>query len=98
MPQNPNRDSVIPAAMRDGGRLPDAAKLFFGKDGEAAESLLALKGASPEGLIELARRSWGRRGEFNGRHAASLAEFATRFNEIRAEVGARREPAKERTL
>ncbi len=71
-------------------------KIQHGKDGKAADSLLALKGASPEGLIELARKAWEQGGQFNCRHAVSLAGFAARFNEIRAEVGfcRRRGPAR----
>ena len=62
-------------------------KVQDGKDGKAADGLLVLKGMSSEQLIEIARKAWNRKDGFNCKHAVSLSGFASRFNEIRGELG-----------
>jgi len=69
-------------------------KVQNGKDGKAADGLLAIKNATPEQLIEIARQAWNRKDGFNCKHAASLSGFAARFNEIRAELGLLRKSSK----
>lgn len=86
--QHPQREAFIAlwsAAYEDFFGV--SYKVQNGKDGKAADGLLVLKGASPEQLIEIARKSWNRKDGFNCKHAVSLSGFASRFNEIRGELG-----------
>lgn len=60
--------------------------LFQGaKDGAAAGRLLKL-GMAVEEIMGIARSAWGHGEWFNCKHAASLAGFVCRFNEIRQEL------------
>jgi hypothetical protein len=59
--------------------------LFQGaKDGQAADRLLASKIPWTE-IFQVANWAWEHPEQFNAKHAASLAGFASRFNEIRHE-------------
>jgi len=55
-------------------------------DAKAARELLKIH--SQERLLEMAARAWDKPEEFNCKHAITLRGFASRFNEIRAAVGA----------
>lgn len=60
--------------------------LFNGeKDGQAADRLLKL-GLPPEQILAVAIGAWDHGALFNCKQASSLAGFAGRFNEIRAEL------------
>lgn len=64
------------------------AYLFAGgKDASAVKRLLA-SGLSGSDLLALAQAAWKKPGAFNCKQAVSIAGFASRLNEIRAEVGA----------
>lgn len=63
------------------------------KDGAAADRLLKTGVPQPE-LIRIAKLAWGNPTGFNSKQAVSLAGFASRFNEIRAEVASSPAPAK----
>ncbi len=59
--------------------------LFQGaKDGTAASKLVKT-GIPVCVLIDIARKAWVNPGGFNSKQAVSIAGFAARFNEIRAE-------------
>jgi len=59
--------------------------LFCGaKDGSAAAKLVA-SGIPIEEIIAVARKAWANRDGFWSKHAITLAQFASRFNEIRQE-------------
>jgi len=67
--------------------------LFQGaKDGTAADRLLTIE--TPENLISIARLAWELPNDFDCKHAASLAGFASRFNEIRKRVNFVKAPTK----
>lgn len=61
------------------------------KDGKAADALLAT-GLTVASLLKLAAEAWDNVELFNCKHAMSLAGFASRFNEIRGELIAKRQP------
>lgn len=56
-----------------------------GKDGSAVKRLLKTGVPVPE-LLAIARAAWGRNQLFNCKQAASIAGFAGRLNDIRAEL------------
>lgn len=56
-----------------------------GKDGSAVKRLLKA-GLTTEELLVIARAAWGRGHLFNCKQAASIAGFASRLNDIRAEI------------
>lgn len=56
-------------------------------DGKAAVELVKLY--PPERLMEMARKAWDKSAtEFNCKHSLTLRGFASRFTEIRGEIGA----------
>lgn len=55
------------------------------KDGAAAAKLLKT-GLTPDQLLAVAREAWKRPEDFNCKQAATLAGFASRFNDIRVEL------------
>lgn len=58
---------------------------FQVKDGVAAARLLKT-GLTPDQLLAVAREAWKRPEDFNCKQAATLAGFASRFNDIRVEL------------
>lgn len=105
----PSKDS--PAAAGDDSKSPfrlftdgwmERHQKHFGepylftkaKDGSAVARLIK-SGTAPEELLALAEKAWQRPDGFNCKAAASIAGFAARFNEIRAELRgpARKTPA-----
>jgi len=60
-------------------------------DGKAADELLKL-GLSPEEIMAVAIKAWNKPEDFNCKFALSLKGLASRFNEIRAEVGLLNKP------
>lgn len=60
------------------------------RDGKGADALLKVNGHTPEELLEIARRAWAKKDSakaFWCKHAVTLSGFASRFNEIRSEIG-----------
>lgn len=68
-----------------------------GKDGSAAKRLVETSDLSPAQLVEIASQAWQAdgKGVFYCKHAASIAGFASKLNEIRLEL-AKLEPHSER--
>jgi hypothetical protein len=56
------------------------------KDGKAAANLLKHAELSPQELVQIAKDAWANPTGFNCKQAASIAGFASRFNEIRSEL------------
>ena len=67
------------------------------KDGKAADSLLSLR-LQPETVIEIAVRAWMNNGGFWSKQAHSLSGFASKFNEIRGELGGLKTEAKTQSI
>lgn len=71
----------------------NAPYMFQGaKDGKAADSLTSLQ-LPPQEIIEIALKAWRNSGGFWSKQASSLAGFASKFNEIRGEIGALKQQA-----
>ena len=66
-----------------------------GKDGSAVKKLVA--NLTVEKLMRIAVAAWQNSDEFNCKQAASIAGFASRINEIRAELNAKHARKKEGT-
>jgi hypothetical protein len=63
-------------------------KFDSAKDGKAADSLVKLEGFSPPDLLSIAEKAWNANGSgFWSKHAVTIAGFASKFNQIRSEVG-----------
>lgn len=56
------------------------------KDGMAAAELLRLPGATPEALMDIARKAWNNLSDFNCKHSVTIAGFKSQFNQIQAIV------------
>lgn len=67
------------------GRDYAGFKVNGAKDGAAAKRLLAT-GLPPEQIIGVAKEAWSHPDWFNCKQAATLAGFACRFEDIRAEL------------
>lgn len=67
------------------------------KDGAAVTALLARSKLTPTELMEWAIEAWQRPADFNCKSAAAITGFASRFNEIRAELRAHRDRGKPET-
>jgi len=63
-----------------------------GKDGSAVKRLLKT-GVPPDELLAIARAAWSHNQLFNCKQAASIAGFAGRLNDIRAELRAKKPKA-----
>jgi hypothetical protein len=84
---NPSAHAVFVKAWADAYLEAFGDPYIFsgGKDGAAVKRLLN-SGMTPDDLLAIARQAWTHGKQFNCKQAASIAGFASRLNDIRAEL------------